>query len=77
MYYHLKKALIFTFIYFIVIFTATYVIYKFHPPKDDPFEYLNYYYNFITSLNLLVLLKYSGCLSNDLISDDDRILKGQ
>ena len=78
-YYHLKKALVFTMIYFSLQLVVTYIIYNIYGNDDSfirrPFFYLNFSYNIIANILLLCVLKYSGCLSNDLISDDDRILK--
>ncbi|KAM3132766.1 hypothetical protein pb186bvf_015071 [Paramecium bursaria] len=74
-FYHMKKAWIFTVITFFVLLTSTFIIND--QNSTDWFLLYNSSYQFIYYLILAMVARYNQCCKNDLIQDDDRILKAQ
>ncbi|CAD8184053.1 unnamed protein product [Paramecium octaurelia] len=81
LYYHIRKAIIFTiFLVLLFIFFGLGVYRLINQYKLKP-EYLFILYNtiflFFGSIVSVLLMSYNNCLSNDLIQDNDNILKAQ
>jgi len=57
MYYHLRKAMIFSFIYSFLIATITYLLAKDFKEMDNPFEKFNCYYSLAQNICLFMFIK--------------------
>ncbi|CAK91299.1 unnamed protein product (macronuclear) [Paramecium tetraurelia] len=81
LYYHIRKAIIFTiFLVLLFIFFGLGVcrlIYRFQIKSECLFILYNIIFLFIGSIVSVLLMSYNNCLSNDLIQDNDNILKAQ
>lgn len=75
-YYHLRKAFIFSWMVVLLLSVLTIIIsQQFEIPNGESFFLFNSLYSFICYLVLFLLVRFNKCLKNDLIQDNDKILK--
>lgn len=66
-YYHLRKAYIFSIMIFIILLILTFIVKEQLKPNHNYFIIYNPFYTLATNIALFLLVRFNKCLRNDLI----------